>query len=91
MQLIKFRGGVAGLLLLDECETFVEVSILYVLQKYRGSNISLLMIYKAKQYAKEKGKVIKLYCDKSMIALYEKMGFKQCESLAVMIYDDFLI
>ena len=82
----KSLDRIAGLLLIDEGETFVELSMIYVMKQYRKEDIGSLMIEKAKEYAATQMKIIKLYCNKDLEELYIKNGFRKSDNLVVMSY-----
>lgn len=82
------RGAVVGALIVDECQTYIDILLAYVVKGYRKKGVFRAMLDKLKQYAKEQMKPIKLYCNKELSEAYSHCEFKKSDNLEVMVYEN---
>lgn len=74
-----------GVIFAREYENYIEIIYLFISSIFRKQGIGSALVDKVVNYAKEKNKELKLYCNKLLIPFYSKKGFITDENLVVMV------
>lgn len=76
---------IVGVIIIDESDLYIDMSLAYVICQYRKKGIFKLMFERVKDYASTVNKTIRFYCDKSLCEIYKKCGCEIDENLEVMV------
>ena len=77
---------IIGVIIVEEYETSFELTLAYVMQRYRRKGVFKAMFENIKQKSIEKNKPIKFYCNRELCEIYEHCGCITNDNLAVMIF-----
>jgi len=75
---------IVGVIIIDEGDLYIDMSLAYVITQYRQKGIFKLMFERVKNYAKKVNKVIRFYCNKTLCETYKKCGCEMSDDLVVM-------